>query len=42
MKKYQKRQKMSNKASKSVFKKTVAKVKPINVNPNAMRGGIRM
>ncbi len=37
-----KRYKVNKRKSKSIFKRTVAKTKRINNNPNPMRGGIRL
>lgn len=36
------RKKVSNKGSKKLFKRTAARTKKINIEPNVMRGGIRL
>ena len=37
-----KRQKISRKVSKRIFRKTANNPKPINIKPSSSRGGIRL
>lgn len=37
-----KRKRLTKRGSRKLFRKTASKVRPVNLKPDSMRGGIRM